>query len=136
MPTSGLLFLHSCSQEEASTKATVWGGEKKNRFSSFITACCQAGFQLNFSCALTRALLFPEISHHLKHSLLSFAPGLCAVLSDTPPSSKRLFSPFTTSQGPQLHTVVTRSFKLPNPSHLCAKLVLASILFKLCILHI
>ena len=32
------------------------------------------------------------------------------------------------TQGPQWHTVVTRSFKLPNPSHLCEKLVLTSIL--------
>ena len=60
----------------------------KNRFSSFITACCQAGFQLNFSCAPAQALLFPEISHRLKRSLLSFALRLCAGLSDTPPSSK------------------------------------------------
>lgn len=50
------------------------GGE--NRFSSFITAHCQAGFQLNFSCALRQALLFPEISPGLKRLPRCPAPGL------------------------------------------------------------
>lgn len=63
----------------------------------------------------------------LEHSLLSFAPRLCAVLSDTPPFYLNDCSlPLPLLQGPQSNTVVMHSFKLPNPSHLCEKLVLTS----------
>lgn len=101
----------------------------KNRFSSFITACCQAGFQLNFSCTQTQALLFPELSHHLNCPPLPLAPG-CVLHFDTPPSPKSLSSlSLPLLQGPQSHTVVRQSFKLPNLSHLCEKLVLTSLLY-------
>lgn len=119
-------LLHSSPQQKASTKATIWRGGK-NRLSSFITAGCQAGSQLNFSCALTQVLLVPEISHCWKRSLLSFAPGLQAALPDTPPSPNDRPLPPLLLQGPQ--AAVMGSFQLPNPPHLGKKLVPASTLY-------
>lgn len=120
-------LLHSSPQQKASTKATIWGGGGGNRLSSFITAGCQAGSQLNFSCALTQVLLVPEISHCWKRSLLSFAPGLRAALPDTPPSPNDRPLPPLLLQGPQ--AAVMGSFQLPNPPHLSKKLVPASTLY-------
>lgn len=126
MPHSHLPPLHSSLQERASTKATVWGRGGGIDFSSFITARCQAGSQLNFSCAIAQAFAFsrnfssPELpaptgrsragcwtlTHHLRLN----APSLpCPLL-----------------QGPPL---LGEGFQLPNPSHPCEKLVLASILY-------
>lgn len=112
--------LHSSAQQKAKYKSHRLGGE--NRFSSFITARCQAGFQFNFSCALTQALLFPEISPGSSTHSCALLP-----LPDTPAPAPALLSALL--QGAQSHTAGTRSSELPNPSLTSIKPVLTSSLY-------